>query len=71
MTNGRIAGPLILTFAYGIALLILARILITRRVAVTRHARTDRAGAGALRTPGSELNAAKSGPPNQPCDSPQ
>jgi len=51
-SNGRIAGPLILTFAYGIALLILARILIARRVAVTRHPRTVRAGAGALRTNG-------------------
>jgi hypothetical protein len=47
-TNGRIAGPLVLTFAYGIGLLILARIFVARRVAVTRHARTVRAEPAAL-----------------------
>ena len=41
--DGRIAGPLVLTLLYGIALLILARALVGRRVAVTRHPRASRA----------------------------
>ncbi len=38
-SNGAIAGPLLLTIAYAIALLVVARLLIARRVGVTRHSR--------------------------------
>jgi hypothetical protein len=39
VADGPIAGPLVLTFLYGMALFVLARLLVTRRVAVTRHSR--------------------------------
>ncbi len=37
--QGAVAGPLLLTIAYGLGLLVLARLFVSRRVAVTRHAR--------------------------------
>jgi hypothetical protein len=37
--SGPILGPLLLTAVYGLALLLLARVFVSRRVAVTRHAR--------------------------------
>ena len=38
--HGRIAWPLIETFLYGMALFVLARVLVARRVEVTRHPRS-------------------------------
>jgi hypothetical protein len=38
--HGPIVGPLLLTALYGLVLLFLARVFVSRRVAVTRHART-------------------------------
>lgn len=38
--DGAIVGPLVLTALYGLALLLVARLFVARRVDVTRHART-------------------------------
>jgi hypothetical protein len=42
--HGPIAWPLVETFLYGMALFVLARVLVARRVEVTRHARARSGG---------------------------
>ncbi|MBK5289407.1 MAG: hypothetical protein JJE46_13185 [Acidimicrobiia bacterium] len=44
--SGPITGPLVLTAVYGVALLVVARILVARRVGVTRHGQMSATATG-------------------------